>query len=144
MHFNDIALGAMRDPSATLFRIRRIAPRAAMAAVALAIACGLGGCAGGVGEDEGAAKEASAASRRVVALIHSGDGPRGSAVTSASCYDEPPATGGRGIRMERPNHWLTRVADRVEKRVLRDPEKGEGATIVCASGVSPSAIAMSS
>jgi len=40
--------------------------------------------------------------------------------------------------MERPNHWLTRVADRVEKRVLRDPEKGEGATIVCASGVSPS------
>lgn len=40
--------------------------------------------------------------------------------------------------MDRPNHWITRVADRVEKRVLRDPEKGEGATIVCASGVSPS------
>ena len=35
--------------------------------------------------------------------------------------------------MERPNHWLTRVADRVEKRVLRDPEKGEGATIVSLS-----------
>lgn len=40
--------------------------------------------------------------------------------------------------MERPNHWITRTADRVIKRVLRDPEKGEGATIVCASGVSPS------
>ena len=38
--------------------------------------------------------------------------------------------------MERPRHWITRVADRVEQRVLRD--KGEGATIVCASGVSPS------
>lgn len=38
--------------------------------------------------------------------------------------------------MERPNHWITRVADRVERRALRD--KGEGATIVCASGVSPS------
>ena len=38
--------------------------------------------------------------------------------------------------MERPRHWITRVADRVEQRVLRD--KGAGATIVCASGVSPS------
>jgi len=37
----------MRDTSATLFRASRIATRAAMAAVLLAIACGLGGCANG-------------------------------------------------------------------------------------------------
>src|SRR5271169_1248216 len=36
----------MRDASATLFRTRRMAPRAAMAAALLAMACGLGGCAG--------------------------------------------------------------------------------------------------
>jgi hypothetical protein len=37
----------MRDTSATLFRASRIVPRAAVAAMLLAIACGLGGCAGG-------------------------------------------------------------------------------------------------
>src|SRR6476661_3253271 len=37
----------MRDPIAMLFRASRTAPRAAVAAVLLAIACGLGGCAGG-------------------------------------------------------------------------------------------------
>jgi hypothetical protein len=37
----------MRDASATLFRASRCAPRAAIAAVLLAMACGLGGCAGG-------------------------------------------------------------------------------------------------
>src|SRR5271169_7260884 len=37
----------MRDASATLFRTRRMAPRAAMAAALLAMACALGGCAGG-------------------------------------------------------------------------------------------------
>ena len=37
----------MRDTFATLFRASRIAPRAAVAATLLAIACGLGGCAGG-------------------------------------------------------------------------------------------------
>src|SRR6201985_1389773 len=37
----------MSDPSAILFRVSWIVPRAAMAAVLLAIACGLGGCAGG-------------------------------------------------------------------------------------------------
>jgi hypothetical protein len=37
----------MRDPIATLFRASRILPRAAVAATLLAIACGLGGCAGG-------------------------------------------------------------------------------------------------
>ena len=37
----------MRQSSATPFRASRIAPRAAMAAVLLGIACGLGGCAGG-------------------------------------------------------------------------------------------------
>jgi hypothetical protein len=37
----------MRDPIAILFGASRTAPRAAVAAVLLAIACGLGGCAGG-------------------------------------------------------------------------------------------------
>src|SRR5216683_3400293 len=37
----------MRDSSATPFRASRIAPRTAIAAMLLAIACGLGGCAGG-------------------------------------------------------------------------------------------------
>jgi hypothetical protein len=37
----------MRDFSATPFRASRTAPRAAVAAVLLAIACGLGGCASG-------------------------------------------------------------------------------------------------
>ena len=37
----------MRDTFATLFRASRIVPRAAVAALLLAIACGLGGCAGG-------------------------------------------------------------------------------------------------
>ncbi len=37
----------MRDTSATLFRANRTAPRAAIAALLLAVACGLGGCAGG-------------------------------------------------------------------------------------------------
>jgi hypothetical protein len=37
----------MRDFSATPFRASRIAPRAAVAAVLLTIACGLGGCASG-------------------------------------------------------------------------------------------------
>src|SRR5260370_31657338 len=37
----------MRDTSATLFRASRTAPRAAIAAVLLAMALGLGGCASG-------------------------------------------------------------------------------------------------
>src|SRR5580704_16599464 len=37
----------MRDTFATLGRTSRIAPRAAVTALLLAIACGLGGCAGG-------------------------------------------------------------------------------------------------
>jgi hypothetical protein len=37
----------MRDTFATLFRARRIAPRTAIALALMAIACGLGGCAGG-------------------------------------------------------------------------------------------------
>jgi hypothetical protein len=47
MDFNDIAVGAMRDASAILFRNRSTATRATMAAALLAMACGLGGCAGG-------------------------------------------------------------------------------------------------
>jgi hypothetical protein len=37
----------MRDTIATLFRASRAVPRAAIAAMLLAVACGLGGCAGG-------------------------------------------------------------------------------------------------
>jgi hypothetical protein len=37
----------MRDTFATLFRASRIAPRTAIALALMAIACGLGGCAGG-------------------------------------------------------------------------------------------------
>src|ERR1700742_4985421 len=47
MHFNDIALRAMRGPSAILFCVCRAAPRAAAAAILLAVAGALGGCAGG-------------------------------------------------------------------------------------------------
>ncbi len=36
----------MRDTITTLFRASRTAPRAAIAAMLLAVACGLGGCAG--------------------------------------------------------------------------------------------------
>src|SRR5438477_6302883 len=37
----------MKNTIATLFRASRTAPRAAVAAMLLAVACGLGGCAGG-------------------------------------------------------------------------------------------------
>jgi len=50
MCFNDIALGAMSDTSATLFRaVRgyRVTPRAVVAAALMSIACALGGCAAG-------------------------------------------------------------------------------------------------
>ena len=47
MDFNDIALGTMRGLSAILFRVCSMVPRAAMATVLFAVACALGGCAGG-------------------------------------------------------------------------------------------------
>jgi hypothetical protein len=61
----------MRDASANLFRAGRIAPRAAMAALLLAMACGLGGCASG-----GAASGAFAmASDGPTVAFESIDGP---------------------------------------------------------------------
>jgi hypothetical protein len=51
MDFNDIASLKMGDLSVISFRVCRIVPRAAMAVVVLAIACGLGGCAGGAGSN---------------------------------------------------------------------------------------------
>src|SRR5258708_12849510 len=45
MDFNDIARGMIRDTISTLFRTGRTTPRAAIAAMLLAIACALGGCA---------------------------------------------------------------------------------------------------
>ena len=63
----------MRDTSATPFRVRRIAPRAAIAAMLLAIACGLGGCAGGV-PGAGSLVMASGGSGATVAF-ESIDGP---------------------------------------------------------------------
>jgi hypothetical protein len=61
----------MRDFSATPFRASRIAPRAAMAAVLLEIACGLGGCASG-GAGSGSFAMASAGS---TVAFESIDGP---------------------------------------------------------------------
>ena len=66
----------MRDTIATLFRAvagTRTAPRAAVAAMLLAIACGLGGCAGG-GAASGAYAMASSGSGPTVAF-ESIDGP---------------------------------------------------------------------
>ena len=63
----------MSDPSAILFRVSWIVPRAAMAAVLLAIACGLGGCAGG-GAASNSFAMASNASGPTVAF-ESIDGP---------------------------------------------------------------------
>ena len=61
----------MRDASTTLFRASRIAPRAAIAALLLAMACGLGGCASG-----GAASGAFAmASDGPTVAFESIDGP---------------------------------------------------------------------
>ena len=61
----------MRDASTTLFRASRFAPRAAIAALLLAMACGLGGCASG-----GAASGAFAmASDGPTVAFESIDGP---------------------------------------------------------------------
>jgi hypothetical protein len=61
----------MRDASTTLFRASRIAPRAAIAALLLAMACALGGCASG-----GAASGAFAmASDGPTVAFESIDGP---------------------------------------------------------------------
>src|SRR5258708_11083629 len=43
MDFNDIARGMIRAPISTLFRTGRTTPRAAIAAMLVAIACGIGG-----------------------------------------------------------------------------------------------------
>ena len=63
----------MRDTISTLFRASRTAPRAAIAAVLLAIACGLGGCASG-GAGIGAFAMAGGGDRPTVAF-ESIDGP---------------------------------------------------------------------
>jgi hypothetical protein len=63
----------MRDTSATPFQVSRIAPRAAIAAALLAIACALGGCAGGV-PGAGSLVMASGGSGATVAF-ESIDGP---------------------------------------------------------------------
>ena len=77
MHFNDIA-GAMRDASTILLRAIRIAPRAAVAAIWLAIACLLGGCAGGsVASDS-------------YAMAGGGDGGSGPTVAFESIDGPPP------------------------------------------------------
>ena len=63
----------MRDTSATLFRMGQTAMRAVIAAVLVATACGLGGCAGG-GAVSGSFAMASAASSPTV-TFESIDGP---------------------------------------------------------------------
>jgi hypothetical protein len=64
----------MRDSSATPFRASRIAPRAAIAAVLLAMACGLGGCASGGAANSGSFAMASDGGGPTVAFA-SIDGP---------------------------------------------------------------------
>jgi hypothetical protein len=60
----------MRDPSATLFRTSRTAPRVAIAALLLAMACGLGGCGGG-----GAVDAFAKAGNGATVAFESIDGP---------------------------------------------------------------------
>src|ERR1700733_2779582 len=60
----------MRDPSVTLFRNGRTAPRVAIAALLLAMACGLGGCGGG-----GAVEAFARAGSGATVAFESIDGP---------------------------------------------------------------------
>src|SRR6202011_4080896 len=65
----------MSEKTATPFRASRIAPRAAIAAMLLAMACGLGGCAsGGAGSGAGSGSFAMAGAGSTVAF-ESIDGP---------------------------------------------------------------------
>jgi hypothetical protein len=64
----------MRDPITNLFRAGRTVPRAAIAAMLLAVACGLGGCAGGGVSASGSVAMASHSSGPTVAF-ESIDGP---------------------------------------------------------------------
>lgn len=73
----------MSDPSVTLFRVFRIAPRAATAAVLLAAACALGGCAG-----SGASNSLAMASN-----------PTGPTVTFESIDGPPPQVFERMVSM---------------------------------------------
>jgi hypothetical protein len=73
MDFNDIALNAMKALSASSFRVFRMAPRAAMAAVLLTMACGLGGCAGGAANNSFAMASNSASGPTIA--FESIDGP---------------------------------------------------------------------
>ena len=72
----------MRDISAALFRAGRAAPRAAIAAVLLAAACGLGGCGGAVGGS--------------FAMASGGEGPT---VTFESIDGPPPQVFDRMVNM---------------------------------------------
>ena len=64
----------MRDTIKVLFRTRRTAPRAAIAGVLLAMACGLGGCAGG-GAASGSFAMASSGGSGPTVAFESIDGP---------------------------------------------------------------------
>ena len=64
----------MRDTIKVLFRARRTAPGAAIAAVVLAMACGLGGCAGG-GAASGSFAMASSGGSGPTVAFESIDGP---------------------------------------------------------------------
>ena len=63
----------MRDTSAILFRAIRMMPRAAMAALLLAVGCGLGGCAGGGAASDSFAMASTSAGPTVA--FESIDGP---------------------------------------------------------------------
>jgi hypothetical protein len=74
MHFNDIARGVMRDIPTPRFRPGRTAPRAAVAALLLTIACGLGGCANSGGPADSFAMAGGPSAGPTVAF-ESVDGP---------------------------------------------------------------------
>jgi hypothetical protein len=73
MHFNDIALDAMRGLSAILCRVFRIAPRGVTSAVLISVTCALGGCAGGGAASNSFAMASSASGPTIT--FESIDGP---------------------------------------------------------------------
>jgi hypothetical protein len=76
----------MSDLPVTLFRVFRMAPRAAMATVLLAIACGLGGCASGAASNS-------------FAMASNPSGPSGPTIAFESIDGPPPQVFERMVSM---------------------------------------------
>ena len=126
----------MRDFSAALFRASRTAPRAAVAAVLLAIACGLGGCASG-GAGSGSFAMAGAGSTvafesidgpppqvfdRMVSVLDSESKLRNLSIVSregAATYRVRSYLSAQIARGRTIIAWVWDVYDRDQQRVLR-------------------------